>query len=310
SNLVIPNNNITAHVVGQSKINATSGLLVDFSPTVATIFTSNSTIFVLVPSLKAIVVGNGSIPSNHAIGASEKLNPSVKEKLSDLRPNISILSASISSSSNVTHISIVVKDNSNTSVMLRHLLVFGNYSVAITPISGMNTTVVKINSDGEINQIGPNKLNISDIRGGFPSNVLHSHNGLPLNITNRTDGIDSNLQSNSSTEKGQNGENETQSHEYEVLNEGLYVQHLRTFNFIIAPNGTLVIPSSSGEFDFGKDFGFGYNLSAESNVTLTFSGELSFGNGRIVILPVNGTEYRFVIGGEESASAALNVTAT
>ncbi|MDE1768797.1 MAG: DUF4382 domain-containing protein, partial [Candidatus Micrarchaeota archaeon] len=86
SNVTIPTRSVTAHIVGSTKVNATSGVLLDFSPTIATIYTANSTVFVMVPSVRAIVIGNRNISVSSSIGAKETLNQSEKKTLEDVKP--------------------------------------------------------------------------------------------------------------------------------------------------------------------------------------------------------------------------------
>ena len=307
SSLTIPNHTITAHITGPSKVNATSGFLLDFSPTVATIYTPNSTIFVLVPSVRAIVIGGKNVTSHSSIGASERLNASVRARLEYIKPNVSIVSSSISSSGNLTTISVTVKDNSNTSVVIRHMLVFGNYSVAVRPFKGFNTTV-KIGSDGKISQYGSEAFNITSIEDGNAggnANVGTDGAGVHGSI-----GIGINVSSNSSSDKASSdiSANSTGDNVQEdsLIREGIEAQRLRAFNFFIAPNSTMYLPSYSNEFEVNS----GYNLSAGSTETFTFSGNLSFGLGHIYINAVNGTEYTLVVNGEESAMASTKVVAS
>jgi hypothetical protein len=81
---------------------------------------------------------------------------------------------------------------------------------------------------------------------------------------------------------------------------------MRMFNFMINQNGTLSLPSVSGEAE-GQSLG--YNLTAGATATFTFSGGLSFGEGHITITPTSGSPYNIVVSGEEGASATSNVVA-
>ena len=335
SSVTVPNRNVTAHITGASKLNATSGFLMDLSPTIATIYTSNSTIFVMVPSVRAIVIGGKNVSSHASIGSSAKLNASVKTRLDAIKPNISIVSSSIISVGNRTQISVTVKDNSNSSVMLRHMLVFGNYSVVITPLSGFNTTVM-VGADGHINQNGSSRFNISEIESGdfasasadikdsanVPTNVING--SVSGNVRGNTGGnvisTVSNVVASNSNAIAPNGStkspstsnesanaSEHDSAEFGLVKEGIAVQHMRVFNFLLSSNGTMFLPSGANDF---TNSGFGYNLSAGATQTFTFNGTLSFGDGHISITPQNGTAYKVVVGGEESAAASMNVTAT
>ncbi len=283
SNVTLPNPKVTAHIVGRTKVNASSGLLLDLSPTIATIYTANSTIFVMVPSVRAVVVGSQSTHASSSIGAREPLNASDRKELEDVRPNISIVSSSMSITGNLTSVSVTVKDNSNSSVTLRHVTIFGNYSVTVqVPASGLNATentTVHIEDNGSV-----------------------SESGVALNLTGSVTG-DSNA-----GDYGHAGSGNQSSFGLDMFSEaeGIDVQHLHVFNFLINQNSTLSLPSLNTEAEGQAS---GYNLTAGSTATFTFSGRLSFGKGRITIIPTSGSQYRLLVTGEVDANASANVTA-
>ena len=125
--VVLPSDKLSVNVSGTTSGGNVSVVL-DLSPAVVTIFTANSTVFVMVPSVRAVVVpGAGTL----RIGSTERINNTVKGKLEDVKPNISITSATLSTSGNITRISVTVLDNSNASVMIRHVMIFGNTSLNI-----------------------------------------------------------------------------------------------------------------------------------------------------------------------------------
>lgn len=130
-NVTVPSSQITA-TVKAGRINASTSVLMDMSPVVAAIYTQNSTIFVLVPSVKAIIVPGANATA--ALGARSSVTPSEKAGLEAAAANISITSAQITSSNNSTTLSVTVKNNANTSVVLRHVVLFGNASIMISPL--------------------------------------------------------------------------------------------------------------------------------------------------------------------------------
>ena len=302
SNVTVPSGKVTAQITGEGKVNATSGLLLDLSPTVAAIYTANSTVFVMVPSVRAIIVGSQHNASSQIVGSRAALNASDRNDLEDVKPNISIVSSSLNVSGNSTDLSVTVKDNSNASVVLRHVLVFGNYSVVVASFVGANATVHVIEDNGSVT-----------VHGNANESGAHnsSDNGLRVkvnataNMSTRGVGDNANVPSDVSGSSG--GSNSNQSElEPELVHEGLTVQHTRMFDFLVNQSGTLILPSSSGEFE-GQDFG--YNLTAGHTATFTFSGKLSFGEGHITITPSGGLAYKLVVGGENGASASANVIA-
>lgn len=355
SNVTVPSRTVTAHITGKDKVNATSGLLLDLSPTVATIYTANSTVFVMVPSVRAIVVGNVNVSSHQSVGSKEQLNASARKDLEDVKPNISIVASSMSVSGNSTTLpvtvtlSVTVKDSSNSSIMLRHILVFGNYSVVVVSAVGANVVhanahVIAIGnniavfvSNVVVSAVGANSvIHVIEDNGSIRSindvhaNISASHNSTGdharsnFSISAKND---SNVTLNTSaalSDGSTHGEN--------VISPGA--------SYVTAPfNYTVTNPGSSESsfmsegihvqntrvFNFliyqnstlalpslsaeSDGQGLGYNLTAGSTATFIFSGELSFGSGHILITPTSGSKYHLVVSGENGASASANVTA-
>ncbi len=130
-NVTVPSQTVTAHVAGQATLNGTGSLLMSLSPVVATILTANSTVFVMVPSLRAVIVGQGTNSSSVKVGYVARLNQSERKDLADVRPNITVSNASVSVQGNSTTISVTVTNNENQTASIRHISVFGNLSVAL-----------------------------------------------------------------------------------------------------------------------------------------------------------------------------------
>lgn len=127
--VTLPNKQVLIRVKG--KVNATSSLLADLSPTIIAIITNSSApIFVLVPSVRAVIIPGVNI-SAKSTGAVAHLNFTARKELEEIRPNITITSATLGTSGNVTHVAVTVKNKANTSVVLRHLLVRGNESMTV-----------------------------------------------------------------------------------------------------------------------------------------------------------------------------------
>ena len=115
----VPSSIVTANVpVNFNKINSSSSLILDFTPAVITVYTANSTEYILVPSLLAL---SSTGLTNRAVGAREHIPANINKSLFFERPNITITSASLQQIGNLTKISVTVKDNSNESVLLQHL---------------------------------------------------------------------------------------------------------------------------------------------------------------------------------------------
>lgn len=127
--LELPNATLTGVVTGFQGAGG-STLMADLSPTVLTLFGPNSTLFVMVPSLRGVILNsiNGSARAN----AAYPLNGSQKQALAASRPGLNITSASLSSSGNQTQISVTVKDNSGSPILVTHLLLIGSMSGYVT----------------------------------------------------------------------------------------------------------------------------------------------------------------------------------
>ncbi|MGC8586980.1 MAG: hypothetical protein ACP5K9_01670 [Candidatus Micrarchaeia archaeon] len=128
--VTIPSQQITAHITSKGMGSGYTGLLLDLSPSVATIYTLNSTIFVMVPSIKAVVVP-GLNASSASLDNEAHINAKAREQLDSAAPNITITSASLSANGNSTDFSVTVKDNSNSTVVINHIMIFGNTSIAM-----------------------------------------------------------------------------------------------------------------------------------------------------------------------------------
>ncbi len=126
--VTLPNSSIFVHVFG-NRIDQASSLVADFNPTVVTIITNNSTpIFVMVPSVKAVIVP-GINKTASKIGSVSKVNATLAKHFVALAPSISIVDASLETSGNNTSIEITVRNSGNQSVILRNILIFGNESM-------------------------------------------------------------------------------------------------------------------------------------------------------------------------------------
>ncbi|MEM4071759.1 MAG: hypothetical protein QXL63_00220 [Candidatus Micrarchaeaceae archaeon] len=170
--VTIPKQQVNA-VIAKGKVNATSSLLADLSPTVVTIYSTNSTIFVLVPSLKAVVVPSANV-SVKAPGTVYKLTQTYKHEIEKIKPNLTILSESLSlGANNTTSFSVTVKDGSNSSVTINHIMLFGNESIAlskiIVPMQPFEDNQGGFNFKSHLGE--PYNFNISEISDALGANI-------------------------------------------------------------------------------------------------------------------------------------------
>lgn len=126
---------VTAHLGTSATANGTAGILISFSPAVVTILTANSTVFVLVPSVRAVAVSGATNATSTSLGYKHTLEAQDKAELEDASPNITITNVSLSAHGNMTNFSVTVKNDANSSVVIRHIGVFGNLSVDVNTSS-------------------------------------------------------------------------------------------------------------------------------------------------------------------------------
>lgn len=177
-NVTVPSGSVLTHVSGRGNINSSSGLLLDLSPTVATIYTNTSTIFVLVPSVRAVVVPNGN--TSTSIGSRARLSADEKYHLDTAAANITIASATLSQNGNITTFSVTVRNNGNQSVQLNHVLIYGNDTVTINPPIVLPASV---SSNGSIE----GGVGVGSVEsGGIASNASESHSAASSNAATST----------------------------------------------------------------------------------------------------------------------------
>jgi len=156
-NVTVPSQQIIVHVSNTQRVNGTASALIDITPVVASIYTNNSVIFVLVPSLRAVVVPGST---STTVGAKVAINYTERHELESIKPNITISSISLSESNNITLFKVNVVNNANTSVRIKHVLLFGNESISI------NTSVANIRIEDrqiDVRRFSNDTLNNTDM---------------------------------------------------------------------------------------------------------------------------------------------------
>ncbi len=131
-NVTVPNSQVSAHIVGSDRVNSSNGVLLDFAPVVAAIYTNTSTVFVMVPSLKAVIVPNPQIVSfgmgkaDLEIGNRYTLNGNDRRGLNYANANLSMVATSMAVGNGTVLFSVTVKNSGNRSVEIDHVSIFGN----------------------------------------------------------------------------------------------------------------------------------------------------------------------------------------
>lgn len=188
-NITVPGNKIL--IKFNKNLNSSYNLsLIDLVSSVVQIYSANQTLFILVPSARAVVVSNYSInATNRAIGAKIPMHTAVKHEIENSKPDISITNAFISSNNNITNISVTVKNNGNASVVLRNLFINGYMQL-------QNPNAFNANIRGKVN-MQPTGLskglisNVTSIGKSVISNVSEIMEN--KNITNMVNNITSSI---------------------------------------------------------------------------------------------------------------------
>ena len=306
--VTLPSNQITAHINGSQVVNGTVRVLLDLAPTVITIVTANSTVFIMVPSVKAVIVPK-PVSVIRTRGAVVNLSERERVDLADITPNITITSASLSTLNNLTSLQITVKDNSNASVLLRHVSLFGNESVSIPRINVTN-----------IREIGHGEINVTERGNVTSAPILRANVTTSAILKTYDDVVPTDVAAGSHTKS-------------ELLNVGKDLVHMGMINFLVGVNGTLFLPflncvsatavgsegetvgaspdrSACPELVNYSDFNKGYILGAGQSATLSFNGSISLGQNTFHVKIVPGDNYKIVVQGERNARASINVTAS
>lgn len=361
-NVTVPNSRLTSPVSVNSSMSTNSSVLMDLSPVIATIYTNNSTVFVLVPSLKAVLIGNES--AHVSVGEKHPLNDKEYNELNATTPAISIDSASLTVVGNTTtELSVTVTNNANASVNISHVVLFGTPKVFVTPWAeastgseaGMNIEsrpFLNFNStdnvSGDVSPFGPigSGLGIGDNTGSGMSDNEQGGNGQGSGVAwggeQVINGVHVDEVGNAKGFGTFNGtENasasirgipmpmfnvSTQTKINSLVKVGVTARSLGLLDFIVEPNGTMVLPSIAVGIEcqvrgpeaimptcvspcadcFPQS---GYMLQAHSTATFTYTGQITFAGGSLRITPVAGSKYSLVVLGTRGAHASINVTA-
>ncbi len=171
--VTLPESEITSNVTSSTTVNSTSTVLLDMSPTIITVFTSNQTLFIMVPSVKGVLIGNASVRAGGEIKQWElaRLHAAV--------PSITVTSASLAVNNQTTDLSVSVTNNGNKTVTLGEVVLFGNESAnvpALINVSanagiGVGLDQATLHSDAEAN------ARIAE-RFGFVSFIVLSNGSL------------------------------------------------------------------------------------------------------------------------------------
>lgn len=399
-NVSVPNNRLTVRISNANS--SAKGVLIDIMPSVIEVYSANQTIFVMVPSARAVVVGASLVNSSSAtVGYKARKAEQENKSLESIKPNISIVSASLSYSGNTTTLTAEIKNNGNSTVTLKDLMVFGYMQTLVGNIinpmgdvpqmpeatgfgdlgsgygtnfgnfnvSELENAVASISESGGFNMgnaitgnlskygisIGSNgsitSINTTELKG-IAEDALKNYSDVIKSLSNSTginitaiaginahngeinDIVSKSLDELQNAKAGKLNSSEiesiisnmtsqirniSRSDAAEAVGASIYEHdYHHVLNFIIMPNATLSLPFDTHEVE-GPN---GYNLTAGSTVTLTFSGVIGYGPEdfenanahlhvpHIVTLPLANQTYSIKVMGEDGAFAEANLTAT
>ena len=151
-NVIVPNGSISTVLPAKEAVNSSTGVLLDMTPSIVGIYTQNSTVFVMVPEVKAVLVYGSN--ANVGLGHRMHLDNGTKGRLATGTNEIQIVNASLVSGANdSSSISIKVRNSGNQSVTLGGVVISGRSRIDVEVPFG--------------NRIGINASVMNDINGDF-----------------------------------------------------------------------------------------------------------------------------------------------
>ena len=255
----VPSPVVTANIPANfNKINSSSSLILDFTPAVVTVYTANSTQYMLIPSLLAL---SSTGLTNKAVGAVEHIPANINRSLFFERPNVTITAASLQQIGNITKISVTVKDNSNESVVLQHL--------RLKMVNGFKLSMFNFSANLSRNTIQTIKEyraklqnQVSVIKSEMPSIIGNLNKSLAANLSSINaslgvggynisigNSIRNRFGNIKSRAESQFNAMETEMHQNLIANENRVnilnrIVAGRSINFFISSNATLFLPFS------------------------------------------------------------------
>ncbi|MDE1768881.1 MAG: helix-turn-helix transcriptional regulator, partial [Candidatus Micrarchaeota archaeon] len=137
---------VTATVENNSKLNSSSGILLDFAPVVGNIYAQNSSYFIMLPSLRAVIVSDHNVEFGQVGRVSQsqqQLMPKYAEMFSATNPSIGIRNATMQLNGNSVAFSITLNNTSpeNITIMGVWLRTFGKFNYSGIGAENRNITV-------------------------------------------------------------------------------------------------------------------------------------------------------------------------
>jgi DNA-binding transcriptional ArsR family regulator len=152
--IYLTSNQVTAKLDGSRTVNSSSGILVDFSPIVTETYVKNSTVFVMIPSLTAVIIsdsGFGPKPfsSNYANAKRYPLSNKYWNAFSSVNNNLTVSNVMLYSGGNNISFTATLHNNGVGNVTVLGMAINGDYelfSIANVTSSG---GIVTLNVNGQ-----------------------------------------------------------------------------------------------------------------------------------------------------------------
>ncbi len=320
---------VTATVpANYNRINSSSDLILDFTPALVSVYTANSTEYILLPSMVAV---SSTGLFNSAVGAVNHIPANINRSLFSGRANITITSASLQQIGNDTLIKVTVKDNSNSSVLLQHLRLKLNNGFRLSSynISGNVFNDTKAGFSGSISKISRGLVNekahlpsfISNLNGSLYSdlNSVAGKMGLNVSLGNfssiigiRSPNIKQRILLNVSNKAlsqfniTRRQINQTLAANEQRVNIMRRIIAGMSINFFISANGTMFLPFSGNKL-FNLPLNF---TNARLNLTNGTNVSISYPNSGLSNTIANNSSFSVPFNFGYSLAANSSVTLT
>lgn len=325
--VVITQKKLYANLSSNAEIDSNSSILLDFSPTVSSLYSQNTTTFIMLPSIKAIFYGNYTNHGDNNYPVGKKINLSYNQisYIGKLKSNLTILYANITQLKNISNssysISIKIKNTGSKAISIKQVI-----------FSGQLTSHIFANNGSEIiirNYGFPNwRLNISSMppivqqRQIRQIRIISSMgNNAALNDDHNNMLIQGRIYSNYSNatfvnKKMFNGTMANKSGNFiritiggqEASEEdvGISMVFLHQLMFFVSQNASMILPQNNSALNMLNNSG--YSIAPGAIATITFNGVISCGNGKIFGTFINGSTYNVIVLGNNGSFSHSNVT--
>ncbi len=143
-NVFVPNGKVYAGMAGSKNVNASSEILVDFSPIVTEIYSNNSTSFVMLPQVRAILTKGSVNPETIGLGKTGKkiaLNGHELAGLLKFNSNLTITYESLATGpNNSVSLSVTLHNKGKADIFLNNIVVIGNHTTTYRTVGFIVTS--------------------------------------------------------------------------------------------------------------------------------------------------------------------------